>query len=472
MSTLFTRAQKYFHKHGIGPSARLLYRKMSGKVPWNIARPRTNSADYIADHARFIGLNPPAPAVPAVANPAPATEEPPATADTSPATEMRSSKMIADEIELGFARPVIQAVKPANELFGRGHIVIIGDLNLPQCRKYRVVQKAEAMEKMGLVASFSHWQDIPRCINLMQVATTIILYRVQHDALVEQYCKEARRLGIMIGYDIDDPVFDSRTYGANENLNTLDPAEKRQLLNGCPSYAAAIRLADFTIVSTPGMARLMEQYHSGPIHVWRNAIDIDTRQAALDFHTVKAARKTGIRIGYASGSRAHNLDFAVAESALVRVLSEFPDVELAIVGYHTPSKELAAFAGRITQTDFQDYPSYISNVASFDISIIPLLMDAFNDCKSAIRFLESSVVGVPSVSSNIGDFSNIVSNGKTGYLASTAEDWYEALVKLIGDADLRKTMGAAAKAYVTAEMYSETIAARLDRELLRVIRND
>ncbi len=213
MSDIITRASTYYKKHGLNRSMRLIFRKMSGQVPWNIRSPRTGSGKYIEDHKKIVVSN-------AAAKP-------------------DYGRVLNDEAELGLARPVINAPRPAREVFGRGNIAIIGDLNLPQCKKYRVVQKIEALEQMGLKADLSHWQDIPRCINLLQTATCMILYRVQSNSLIEQYCAEAQRLGIPVGYDIDDPVFDKKTYSANKNLDALDPNEKAHLLAACGDYAEA-----------------------------------------------------------------------------------------------------------------------------------------------------------------------------------------------------------------------------------------
>ncbi len=59
-------------------------------------------------------------------------------------------------------------------------------------------------------------------------------------------------------------------------------------------------------------------------------------------------------------------------------------------------------------------------------------------------------------------------SGVTGFLAASDKDWYEMLKALVTDAELRARIGAAARDYVTREMYSETIAAELDPSLLRI----
>ena len=433
MTNLISRASSYYRKYGFKRSVRLIYRRVTGQTPWNILGPRTNNLAYLLDHQK--SFSPKASA--------------PGTQDS------------------------IESPASASKLFGGRFVLIIGDLNLPQCKKYRVVQKVEALEQADIPASYSHWLDIPRCMTLMQTATAIILYRVKQDELISAYCNEARRLGIPVGYDIDDPIFDVAIYGSNNNLNTLKQTEKDHLLSACASYAAAFSYADFAISSTPGLAKVMAQHFPRPIYLWRNAIDKETRHARLqaEINRLEGA-SDAVRIGYASGSRAHDADFSEAEPALLNILSNYPQCELSIIGYHTPSKKLKAYSARISHVPYQDYSFYLQSMASFDISIVPLLPSDFNECKSAIRFLESAIVGVPAVCSRVGDFTNIIRNGRTGYLAATTDDWYSAMATLVTDASLRQRMGQAAQEDVTSTMYSETIVAGLDPALLKVLRND
>ena len=50
-------------------------------------------------------------------------------------------------------------VSPTEPRSGTRRIVIIGDLNLPQCRKYRVEQLAEFWRAQGINCDFAHYQD-------------------------------------------------------------------------------------------------------------------------------------------------------------------------------------------------------------------------------------------------------------------------------------------------------------------------
>jgi glycosyltransferase involved in cell wall biosynthesis len=74
-------------------------------------------------------------------------------------------------------------------------------------------------------------------------------------------------------------------------------------------------------------------------------------------------------------------------------------------------------------------------------------------------------IGVPSVATNHGTACNIISQGETGFLVNTEEEWIEAIKNLIGDGDLRYKMGNSARKSVV-ENYSTKAIERLYLEVL------
>lgn len=427
MPSVWARAITYFRRFGVRRSAVLLKKKFTGRVPWNIRGPSTQSTRYVKDHTLAAERNRTAPG------------------------QVKSSPP-----------------SPGTRLFGLASIALIADLNLPQCKKFRVMQKVEALRDMGLQAHHSHWQNVPRSVNLMQTATHVIFYRVTGTDLFQSYLGEARRLGLSTSYDIDDPLFDEAVYGANRNLAFLPAAERQHLLSQCGEYLAAMRACDNIIVSTPGLGALAEARTGKPCYVWRNAVDAETLHAAklaLRDRERRTAR-SGVVLGYASGSRAHGADFAAAEDAIIELLQRNANVSLTIAGHHEVSPKFAALAQRVKIVPFTDYESYVSTVAGFDINLVPLLQDRFNDCKSAIRFLDAAVVGVPTIASRTGDFVNIIDHGKTGLLADGDGSWLLHLEHLAGDAALRRKMGDAARRLALTSQTAVAAARQADATLL------
>ena len=65
-----------------------------------------------------------------------------------------------------------------------------------------------------------------------------------------------------------------------------------------------------------------------------------------------------------------------------------------------------------------------------DINMVPLVADRFNDCKSAIRFLDAALVGVPTIASRVGDFVNVIAQDRTGIFCEGEYEWVERLGSL------------------------------------------
>lgn len=361
--------------------------------------------------------------------------------------------------------PAFGAAEKAASVFPQGVVAIIGDLNLPQCKKYRVIQKLESLKSLGFQADYSFWGDTPRALNIMQCASSVIFYRMKENYEFNAYLAEARRLGIPTGYDIDDPIFDKAVYGGSPNLEFLTADERAGLLSETESYRRAMARCDFVVTSTPAMKDLASQ-SSRFVYVWRNAVDAETRHWAEVARNSQSPRSGGtVVIGYASGSRAHEADFRLIEGPLLAIFERFDNVRLAVSGYLKLPPSFEPHAGRIVEVPFTNYGGYLAGMAQTDINIVPLVPDRFNECKSAIRFLDAAAVGVPTVASRVGDFVNVIQADRTGVLAGSEEEWIERLSDLISGDALRNRMALAARHSALTEYSTEVIAHGLEPAL-------
>jgi len=323
-------------------------------------------------------------------------------------------------------------------------VVFVADLNLPQCKKYRVLQKIEILKKKGIRCDFSHWLDVPRSLKLMQNASSVIFYRIPYSKLSGTYLDEALRLSLSIGYDIDDPIFDKTIYKSNTNLNFLSKSERNQLLKNTSHYVSLIRQCDFITTSTPFLKDVLEKYTKAPIHLWRNLMDsqsLNASEIAISLHN-KATKRKNFTIGYMSGSRAHEADFEIAFDALNDIMESYENVHLHIVGYADIAKKLK-FKKRITIQLFSDYYNYMSVYPNIDLNIIPLVINDFNECKSAIRYLESSLLSVPSIVTHVGDFKNIIDHKENGIFTfrNSQTEWYNTFKWCLENKKVLKQIG-------------------------------
>lgn len=325
------------------------------------------------------------------------------------------------------------------------HIVIIADLNLPQCKKYRILQKVEIFKRLNYKCSFTHWEDIPRCLNFIQTATSVLFYRIPDTKVTSCYLDEAFRLKISTGYDIDDPIFDSDIYSKNKNLDAIAPHEKENLLRNTAIYRSFMKKCDFIITSTPGMVKAIKKHTKKHIFLWRNLIDSETLNAlkySNEVYFPSKKTKKDFVISYMSGSRAHEADFMEAMESIRKILTTLDFVKLNITGYAEYGKELKAeFPDKVRLLPFSDYYTYLSKYQDVDLNIIPLVCDEFNDCKSAIRMMEAALFNVPTMVSKIGDFLNIIEDKNNGILIENSADWYQEILHYIKNRSSLREIG-------------------------------
>jgi len=95
----------------------------------------------------------------------------------------------------------------------------------------------------------------------------------------------------------------------------------------------------------------------------------------------------------------------------------------------------------------------IADVQSMDIGIMPLTDDPFVRGKSGYKLIQYMACGLPVIASPVGVNSTIVQHGINGFLATGTDEWRAALQQLIGDAELRRSMGEAGRSRAV-ERYS------------------
>ena len=109
----------------------------------------------------------------------------------------------------------------------------------------------------------------------------------------------------------------------------------------------------------------------------------------------------------------------------------------------------------------EDYYEYLNDL-KLDLIIIPRYNSLFNRCKSNLKFLENSMLEIPSICQSFptGD-SPYQQNPKDAeylLLADTYDEWVSQIEVLINDKELRLSLGKSAHEYVEREYNIETKA--------------
>ena len=202
-----------------------------------------------------------------------------------------------------------------------------------------------------------------------------------------------------------------------------------------PIYLALID-ADLVTVSTAPLRETLLPYNPN-IRVISNYLE-DALWKLKDPQP-PAADPGKIVIGY-MGTESHRPDLQTILPALLELEHKYPGrIAYRFWGMEPPA-ELATrsqveWPSKLT-TKYADFVEYFQS-QSADIVISPLADNLFNACKSAIKYLEYTAIGIAGVYSRVAPYQDIIREGEDGLLASSAEEWVSALSALIESPELR-----------------------------------
>jgi len=346
-------------------------------------------------------------------------------------------------------------------------ILLIAELSIPQCEKYRVTQKKEMFESLGIQCEIVNWSDYFTAKSLISLSSLVIFYRVPGVDTVLSLIAECKRLKIRTFWEVDDLIFERDVLLASKTIQSLDKLLQNQLADGAILYKKALLECDEAIASTPGLAAAMENAGTKNVYIVENALDKETLAISKQILEAKSEPETDaiIRIVYGSGTSTHNIDFEEAAPSLAKVLSERDNVVFRIIGMLELPSYFKELESKIERIEFCKYNEYLNLISECQISIAPLEHYIFNDAKSNIKYIEASCVKVASICSPLSAFSQVIQNNKNGLLASTDNEWYQSFNELVDNVDFRKELAAAAYQSVMSRYLPQSIA----KEQLRPI---
>lgn len=103
----------------------------------------------------------------------------------------------------------------------------------------------------------------------------------------------------------------------------------------------------------------------------------------------------------------------------------------------------------------------VRDMLSFDVGVMPLADDPWARGKCGFKLIQYMGCALPVVASPVGANAQIVEHGRTGFHATTPEQWAEALRALAADPSLRNRMGTAGFERVRAHYSLESAAPRV-----------
>jgi len=346
---------------------------------------------------------------------------------------------------------------------GDGHRIVFvsGEVDTPG-HAYRVTRFARAAAELGCTVDIIDVDDLTAAhAGDADVApTVVVIWRARSSRRLAETVAAWRRRGARIVFDVDDLMFDP-------SLATADVIDGIRSMGLKPADIArhytAIRrtldLADECLAPTDPLAAALRACGK-PAEVAVNGFDHDTYRASREAVLRRAAAGDDglVRIGYASGSRTHQRDFAVAAQAVAAVLRARPDCRLVL--FREPRRgtplldlhEFPAFAGlddRIEWRPLVPLERLPAELARFDVNLAPLEVgNPFCEAKSELKYFEAALVDVPTLASPTEPFRTAIVPGETGLLAGTPDEWEAGLTRLVDEPSLRRRLARNARHHV------------------------
>ena len=136
-----------------------------------------------------------------------------------------------------------------------------------------------------------------------------------------------------------------------------------------------------------------------------------------------------------TGSRSTLKYLKTIEKELQQIENKYPNVEFHVIADASSDLKLKNVVFKPWSVETE-----ISDLAQFDIGIMPLPDDEWSKGKCGFKILQYMALSIPSVASPVGVNSKIINNNINGFLAE-GNQWEEFLSRLIEDATLRVQIG-------------------------------
>jgi glycosyltransferase involved in cell wall biosynthesis len=334
-------------------------------------------------------------------------------------------------------------------------------------RRYRAFHLYQQLRLGGAPAVLSDITD-PEVLRLADGCGLVVLHRAAWDRTVRGVMARVRAGGGVVLYDTDDLVFDPAAFDWIDSPDFADPVRARLYRQQLERQRQTLEAADGVLVSTPYLAEAVRRLGK-PGWVHPNAYDLE--MAALSERAYAARRPDPAQaiIGYASGTLTHNRDFALVRPALEAVLGRFPQARLLLIGALDPGPGWGDLETRVHRLPLLPWRELPAALAGLDINLAPLVTtNPFAQSKSAIKYLEAALVGVPTVASPTAAFREAIRPGQNGLLAEDPAAWQAALAGLVADPARRVALSETARADALARYGPVVRSAELGQLLAEI----
>lgn len=238
--------------------------------------------------------------------------------------------------------------------------------------------------------------------------------------LVNIIAKRSRLL-----YDFDDALYTRQT-GHEGKLRDKHPGSKAMVQR----IDHILKKASLIFAGSEALAAYAGKHNPAAVSLVPTAYPAQTLAPE---HQPMSAKP--VTIGWIGGNGTMPY-LRLVDAALYAVQGRHPDVAISIMSGKPPE-------GLQANIQFTPWSQDTENIwlKSIDIGIMPLEDDEWSRGKCAFKLLQYMSCGKPVVASAVGANFRAVIDGRSGFLASSSEEWERAFESLISSPELRMAMG-------------------------------
>jgi glycosyltransferase involved in cell wall biosynthesis len=195
------------------------------------------------------------------------------------------------------------------------------------------------------------------------------------------------------------------------------------------------RLPSSILACSPSEASLVERYLNRQALLVPNGIALDDIQARHEPTTARA-----LRVGIAG-----RISLARHPAYFARIAGRLADSGLCFVwlGGGEPEAEAQLRAAGVEVSGWLPHRQLLEAVAGLDIYVQTSLWEGL-----PVAVIEAMAAGLPVVATNVVGNRDLVQHGRTGWLASSEDEFVEGIETLARDPALRISWGTAGREYV------------------------
>lgn len=301
---------------------------------------------------------------------------------------------------------------------------------------YRVFRVANGLTDEGWKVQCCKGEDLFEMLGQDISARFVIIHRAPYWSPYTDFVEKMRAAGSIIIYDIDDLVFDESVIPYIDGYKYLSEESKDGFIKGVRAYRDFILHADMCTSTTTFLVNQISALGK-PTFKIRNAISTENQNYFQRVGHKRHERPKPFVIGYYSGTKTHQADFAVAAPALIQFMNETPDVVFRLVGEFELNEypELAHWQHihrpgdmpRVSRVALMPHDVMVRDQFSCDLIMAPLEMNnPFCESKSELKFFEASMAKCPVIATATQAFTEATVNGQLAHLATSTEDWLNA----------------------------------------------